>query len=286
MPIKKIMDPSKSKSDITSDTISETNNRKNPSSRNKNILITINAESNAKSTGSNSTKMNNNNNKNKNRIKSAKNNTTAVATETKNAVLNHAVKINKPKLQMKQNGAANLNNALKVKKMQKQENLPVGEDSLPVLDADGLPKLSRRLKIQNKIEKQKLKALAEGTGSAVERSVLPTSLQQSTVSPATSAGTTTTTTLNKNHDSPCTSKTNSNSHFNSDSDKGSNGQNNVNSNDNRPPGANKVEGPNSGKKWVRKEQDVSVSSPPSSPIETTTAEVAIARVDGSIGKLN
>ena len=46
--------------------------------------------------------------------------------------------------------------------MKKQKNVPVGEGSLPALDADGQPKLSRRLKIQNKIEKKNAKALADG----------------------------------------------------------------------------------------------------------------------------
>ena len=96
------------------------------------------------------------------------------------------------------------------------------------LDANGveIPKLSRRLQIQQKLEKKILKAAAEGEGV----DITTTSTKQAvkvTPSPAVAAA-------------PIVKA-------------------NTNSKANRPSGTS-VEGPNSGKKWVRREQDVTVSA--------------------------
>ena len=190
MPTKKIMDPSQSRSNITTSTLIQTNNKKNPSSSNKNIIV------------------------NPNQISKKL-----------------TPKVNKPK-----NSSTTQN--VTVSAVKKQKKVPA---SVPVitLDANGveIPKLSRRLQIQQKLEKKMLKAAAEGveitTTSTTTSTKATKPAAKVTPSPASATSTSTATS------SPVKVNTNSKA--------------------NRPSGTS-VEGPNSGKKWVRREQDVTVSA--------------------------
>ena len=186
MPTKKIMDPTQSRSNITTSTLIQTNNKKNPSSSNKNIII------------------------NPNQISKKL-----------------TPKVNKPK-----NSSTTQN--VTVSGVKKQKKVPA---SVPVitLDANGveIPKLSRRLQIQQKLEKKMLKAAAEGV------EITTTSAATSTKSTKPAAKVTPSPTSATATSSPVKVNTNSKA--------------------NRPSGTS-VEGPNSGKKWVRREQDVTVSA--------------------------
>ena len=133
MPVRKTMDPSLSKNSSSIST--ETNNQKNPSSANKNVLKSVNT--NAHVNDENGARKNRDDNgrngstvaKNRN---PKKNNSTSTSTSTVKSVTP-----TQPKAQ-------------KVKKI---VVLAEGEEEVP--------KISRRLKIQNKLEKR-MKAAEEG----------------------------------------------------------------------------------------------------------------------------
>ena len=186
MPTKKIMDPSQSKSNITTSTLIQTNNKKNPSSSNKNIIV------------------------NPNQISKKL-----------------TPKINKPKnISTTQNVTVNA--------VKKAKKVPANVAVIS-LDANGveIPKLSRRLQIQQKLEKKILKAAAEGEGADIATTSTKSTKQAVKVTPSPAVTTAVAA-------APVVKA-------------------NTNSKANRPSGTS-VEGPNSGKKWVRREQDVTVSA--------------------------
>lgn len=147
MPVRKTMDPSLSKNSSTIST--ETNNQKNPSSANKNVLKSVNTHVNG---GTSAVKKVRDTNGNRNGTTVAKNkppknnNSTSTSTSSVKA---------QPKPQ--------------TPKIKKVVVLAEGEEEVP--------KLSRRLKIQNKLEKR-IKAAEEaeeGVDGAVGSVGLPTS---------------------------------------------------------------------------------------------------------------
>ena len=184
MPTKKIMDPSQSKSNITTSTLIQTNNKKNPSSSNKNIIV------------------------NPNQISKKL-----------------TPKINKPK-----NTSTTQN--VTVNAVKKAKKVPASV-AVITLDANGveIPKLSRRLQIQQKLEKKILKAAAEGVDIPTTSTKSTKQAVKVTPSPAVTTAVAAAPIVKAN----------------------------TNSKANRPSGTS-VEGPNSGKKWVRREQDVTVSA--------------------------
>lgn len=193
MPAKKIMDPSRSKSNITTSTLIQTNNKKNPSSSNKNVIVNANTIS---------TKL--------------------------------SAKVTKPK--GPKNPAQNITVNVVVKK---QKKIP-SKAPVILLDANGveIPKLSRRLQIQQRVEKKMSKAAAAGGG--VDATSTSTSTSSSVVGSVNASPSVTTSTPVSAAAKPVTKA-------------------NTNMKANRPSGTS-VEGPNSGKKWVRREQDVTTSA--------------------------
>ena len=191
MPAKKIMDPSRSKSNITTSTLIQTNNKKNPSSSNKNVIVNANTIS---------TKL--------------------------------SAKVTKPK--GPKNPAQNITVNVVVKK---QKKIP-SKAPVILLDANGveIPKLSRRLQIQQRVEKKMSKAAAAG----VDATSTSTSTSSSVVGSVNASPSVTTSTPVSAAAKPVTKA-------------------NTNMKANRPSGTS-VEGPNSGKKWVRREQDVTTSA--------------------------
>lgn len=143
MPVRKTMDPSLSKNSSSIST--ETNNQKNPSSANKNVLKSVNTNTHVN--GENGARKNRDNN-GKNGTTVAKNrppknnNSTSTSTSTVKSVTPAQSK------------------AQKVKKV---VVLAEGEEEVP--------KISRRLKIQNKLEKRMKAAEEGGEGAGAEGGV-------------------------------------------------------------------------------------------------------------------
>lgn len=131
MPVRKTMDPSLSKNSSSIST--ETNNQKNPSSANKNVLKSVSA----------SMLVNGENRVRKSRDNSGKNGTTVAK--------------NRPPKNNNSTSTSTVKSATpaqpKAQRVKKAVVLAEGEEEVP--------KLSRRLKIQNKLEKR-MKAAEEG----------------------------------------------------------------------------------------------------------------------------
>ena len=157
MPVRKTMDPSLSKNSSTIST--ETNNQKNPSSANKNVLKSVNTHVNG---AAGTVKKVRDTNGNRNGTTVAKNR----PPKNSNSTSTSSVKA-QPKLQ--------------TPKVKKVVVLAEGEEEVP--------KLSRRLKIQNKLEKR-IKAAEEAVVDGVQGAVgsvgLPTSPTSTSVSMAAS----------------------------------------------------------------------------------------------------
>ena len=246
VPVKKEMDPSKSKSNITFSTVIETNNKLDPSSSNKNVIVklpkttsTTTATATTTATTATTTDATSTQNTEINTVTDTQTAQTnapkAVKTTTPKPKSNTNTnstkysKIDKPKIKTAQNVT------LSVKKEKKPSN---GNTTVTVvLDANGVevPKLSRRLKIQEKVEKQRLKAEADGVEYIPPVKNTPSSPSASSPSNSNS----------QNNQKAVKVEKKDKVEMKADS----------NSKANRPP-ANRVEGPNSGRKWVRREEGV------------------------------
>ena len=137
MPVRKTMDPSLTKNSSTIST--ETNNQKNPSSANKNVLKSVN-NAHVSGDSSNARRVRDNNNGNRNGTTATKNRPPRSNNSTSTST-GKAATPTQPKPQ--------------TPKVKKVVVLAEGEEEVP--------KLSRRLKIQNKLEKR-IKAAEEAGG--------------------------------------------------------------------------------------------------------------------------